>query len=89
MTQAADDMDAGAMMRRAHANGITLQSYDPNQLVTDVVSLLRQRGLDPDADGRPGTATGAAGTLLRALGILPAGDYTMIDRRNAPDSDDR
>jgi hypothetical protein len=65
--------------------GIPAESYDPNQLMVDVEHLLRERGLHPDAAGRAGLAVGGAGSLLRAFGILPAGDVRMIDRRNAPD----
>ena len=85
----AEDMDSGAMMRRAYAAGVELQSYDPNQLVVEVGELLRQRGLAPDSKGRAGMAAGGAGMLLRAFGILPATDYTTIDRHNAHDPDER
>lgn len=86
------DMDSGAMMRRAYEQGVTLESYDPGQLIVDVCELLEARGLHPDippGTGRAGMAAGASGQLLRALGILPAGDYRMIDRLNAPDPDSR
>lgn len=61
------------------------ESYDPNQLVVDVEEFLRAKGLHPDATGQMGMAGGGAGMMLRAFGIFPAGDYTTIDRRNAPD----
>lgn len=49
---------------------LPLQFYDPNQLVREVVDLLRQRGLEPSfADGRQVPALSAAGGLLRALNI--------------------
>lgn len=89
MTTTAEDMDAGAMLRRAHETGWTAQTYDPNQLVADVAALLRERGLHPDTRGRAGMAGGAAGMLLRAMGIVPAADITAIDRHNAPDPDER
>jgi hypothetical protein len=91
-TTAPEDMDSGAMQRRAHASGARLDTYDPDQLVADVAELLTQRGLYPDlppGTGRAGMAAGAAGGLLRAFGILPAGNHTAIDRRNAPDPDSR
>jgi CubicO group peptidase (beta-lactamase class C family) len=60
-------------------------------LALDLISIadereparLRERGLDPDlppSTGRAGMAVGAAGSLLRAFGILPASDTTAIDR---------
>jgi hypothetical protein len=61
------------------------ESYNPEELIEDVIKLLRERGLHPDATGQRGEAGAGAGRLLRALGILPAGDYRMIDRRNASD----
>jgi len=64
-------------------------SYDPNQLIADVRDLLRSKGLQPDATGYLGVATGAAGTLLRAFGIAPLGGPTTIDRHEACDSDTR
>jgi hypothetical protein len=82
-------MDSIALIRRASELGIELQSYDPNRLVVEVEELLHRHGLSPDQQGRAGMAVGAAGTLLRALGILPAGDHRTIDRPNAPDADDR
>lgn len=87
-----DDMDSGAMMRRAYERGERLESYDPDKLLADVQGLLRERGLHPElppGTGRTGMAHGASGMLLRAFGILPAGDYTSIDRLNAPDPDTR
>lgn len=87
-----EDMDSGAMLRRAYERGEQLETYDPNQLVADVRELLRERGLHPELPpntGRAGMAAGAAGTLLRAFGILPAGDYTTIDRVSAPDPESR
>jgi hypothetical protein len=83
-----EDMDAGSMLRRAHEQGKRLERHDPNQLVREVADLLRHRGLHPElpaGTGRAGMAAGAAGMLLRAFGILPAGDVTSIDRINAPD----
>lgn len=85
-----EDMDATAMIRRAHERGAVLQTYDPNNLVGEIQDLLRERGLDPDLPpdtGRAGMATGAAGMLLRALGILPASDYSTIDRLDSLDPD--
>lgn len=85
-------MDADAMVRRAHEQGVQLETYDPHQLVVDVQDLLRERGLRPyrpEGSGLTGMAVGASGMLLRALGILPAGDYRMIDRVNAPDPETR
>lgn len=84
-----DERDAGALMLAAHTRGEHAQTYDPNQLVRDVADLLRAHGLNPDATGYMGMATGAAGKLLRAYGIVPAGDYTSIDRLNAPDPETR
>ena len=84
-----ESTDAGAMMRRAQAAGVQLETYDPNVLALDLQEFLRQKGLHPDATGRTGMVTAAAGQLLRAFGIVPAADYTTIDRRNAPDADSR
>lgn len=87
-----EDMDAAAMIRRAHEHGAKLETYDPNQLVGEIQDLLRERGLNPDIPpdtGRAGMATSAAGMLLRAFGILPATDHTTIDRLNTPDPDTR
>lgn len=86
------DMDTGAMIRRAHEAGGALERYDPNQLVLDVAELLRTRGLHPElpaGTGRAGMAAGAAGMLVRAFGILPATDPLVRDRVNAPDPDSR
>lgn len=91
-TTTPDDMDSAEMIRRAYENGQQLETYDPNQLVADVQRLLSELGLHPElpaGTGRAGMAAGAAGMLLRAFGILPAGDYTAIDRPNAPDPDSR
>ena len=63
--------------------------YDPNQLVADVRNLLQSKGLRPDATGRLGVATGAAGNLLRAFGIAPLGGPTTIDRHESRGSDTR
>jgi len=82
-------MDSTALIRRANDLGIELQTFDPNRLVVEVEDLLRRHGLSPDSQGRTGMAVGAAGTLLRAFGILPASDHDVIDRPNAPDADDR
>ncbi|GAA3759578.1 hypothetical protein GCM10022225_51320 [Plantactinospora mayteni] len=87
-----EDMDASAMLRRAHERGEQLEKYDPNQLVSEVAGLLRERGFHPElpaGTGRAGMAAGAAGMMLRAFGILPAGDVTSIDRVNAPDPESR
>lgn len=87
-----EDMDSGAMMRRAYERGEQLETYDPDQLVVDVRELLKARGLHPElppGTGRMGMAAGATGMLLRAFGILPAADYTTIDRLNAPNPDER
>jgi hypothetical protein len=92
MTTISHDMDAGAMLRRAHERGETLETFSPHRLVADVLELLRAQGLHPEIPAgtdRVGMAAGAAGTLLRACGILPAGDYTCIDRVNAPDPESR
>jgi hypothetical protein len=86
------DMDMLAMVRRAYARGEALESFDPDLLVVQVRALLRERRANsdlPPGTGRGGMAVGAAGMMLRALGILPAGDYTTIDRRNAPDPESR
>jgi hypothetical protein len=91
-TTAPEDMDSGAMMRRAHERGEQLETCDPSALVNDVADLLRARGLHPEipqGTGRAGMAAGAAGTLLRAFGILPAADWQVRDRVNAPDPDSR
>jgi hypothetical protein len=66
--------------------------FAPPDLVAAVRDLLTARGLHPDlppVTGRKGMALGAAGKLLRARGIVPAVDYTCIDRPNAPDPDER
>ncbi|HKT01330.1 MAG TPA: hypothetical protein VJT31_17535 [Rugosimonospora sp.] len=91
-TTAPQDMDTGAMLRRAHERGTRLESHDPDQLVADVYALLESKGLHPDlppGTGRYPMAAGAAGQLLRAFGILPAGDHTTVDRVNAPDPQSR
>ena len=84
-----ENLDSGAMMRRAYAAGVELETCDPAQLVNDVEQILRRRGLHPDAPGRAGMAVGAAGQLLRAFNILPGVDHTTIDRHNAPDAESR
>ena len=87
-----DNLDSTALLHRANMNTAPLQAYDPNQLVHDIADLLQQRGLEPHlptGTGHRGIAHGAAGTLLRAFGILPATDHTTIDRTNAPDAEDR
>jgi hypothetical protein len=87
-----DDLDSTALLRRANTTTARVETYDPNQLVQDIANLLQQRGLQPHlpaGSGRSGIAHGAAGTLLRAFGILPASTYTTIDRINAPDTEDR
>ncbi|MGI5213811.1 hypothetical protein [Plantactinospora sp. CA-290183] len=87
-----EDMDSGAMLRRAYERGEQLQTYDPEQLVCEVAALLRDRGFRPElpaGTGRAGTASGAAGMMLRAFGILPAGGLASVARDNAPDPDFR
>jgi hypothetical protein len=87
-----EDMDSGAIARRAHARGERAESFDPDEVVTAVHALLVERGLHPDLPsdtGRRPMAGAAAGMLLRAFGIVPAGDYSVIDRLNAPDPDSR
>ena len=91
-TNVREDMDSGAIMRRAHERGEQVQTYDPDRLVRDVAALLEGQGLSPGTppgSGRPGMAAGAAGMLLRAFGILPAADWDVRDRPNAPDPDSR
>lgn len=91
-TTDSQDMDAGAMVRRAYERGETLEEHDPNQLVQDVAELLRQQGLHPElppGTGRLGMATGAAGMLLRAFGILPAANWRVRDQVNCPDPESR
>lgn len=91
MTQAMD-MDAGAIMRRAYERGERAEVFDPDEVVEAVRELLTSRGLHPDLpanSGRRPMAAAAAGLILRAFGIVPAGDYTLIDRHNAPDANDR
>jgi hypothetical protein len=86
------DMNASAIMRRAHERGERAETFDPGDLVQAVQDLLVSRALHPDlpADsGRRPMATSAAGMLLRAFGIVPAGDHTLLDRHNAPDPQDR
>lgn len=82
-------MEVSEIFQRAQERGEQPETYDPDQLVIDVEHLLRSRGLNPDAGTRRGMASGAAGSLLRAFGILPAADYSKIDRLNAPDPDER
>ncbi len=49
------------------------QSYDPSQLVQDVLALLQQRHLTPRfPDGRQAPSVTAASQLLRSLGIQPS-----------------
>lgn len=91
-TTEAQNMDSNEMVRRAAETGAKLETYDPTRLVAEVCELLTDRGLHPDippGTGRAGMAAGAAGQLLRALGILPAGGAESIDRLNAPDPDSR
>ena len=86
------DMDSVAIVRHAHERGERPETCDPNRLLLDIEELLRQRGLHPElppGSGRAGTATAATGMLLRAFGILPAGDHTTIDRVDAPDPESR
>jgi hypothetical protein len=89
MTTEPEGMDAGAMLRRARAASIKLETYNPEQLVVEVQAFLLRKGLHPDATGRGGMAGGAAGQLLRAFNILPAMDHTTIDRHNALDPESR
>lgn len=61
-----------------------IPSYDPHILVSDVIGLLRERGLNPDTSpGHLGPALAGAGMLLRALGILPAIDAVEALRRSS------
>ena len=82
-------MEISEIFRQARERGEVPEVYDPDQLVTDVAQLLRDKGLNPVSEGHMGMATGAAGMMLRAFGILPAGDEYTIDRHNAPDPDQR
>jgi hypothetical protein len=84
-----DERDISALYLAAHSRGEQVQAYDANVLVREVADLLRERGLAPDATGYMGMATGAAGKLLRAFGIVPAMDYRALDRLNAPDPETR
>jgi hypothetical protein len=87
-----ENMDSGAMMRRASEHGEQMETYDPDRLIQEVAEMLRERGLHPElptGTGRAGMAAGASGMLLRAFGILPAGDWQVRDRINAPDPDSR
>jgi hypothetical protein len=86
MTSGNPDRD---LILQSRAAGIELESYDPNQLVYDVQELLRSKGLHPDATDRMGAAGANASWLLRAFGILPACNYTAIDRPNALDPESR
>ncbi|MEN3308810.1 MAG: hypothetical protein V7603_5012 [Micromonosporaceae bacterium] len=85
-TVAREEMDSSAMLRRAAERGEQLETYDPDKLVADVRALLYAHGLDPQlppGTGRAGMASGAAGMLLRAFGILPAADQGLyFDRTN-------
>lgn len=84
-----EDMDSSAMLRRAHAAGVQLETYDPDQLLRDVIELLRGRGLNPELppySGRVGMAAGAAGQMLRAFGILPVADPYDQYNRSDPES---
>ena len=71
-----DDMDSTSILRRAHYQGRRAETYGSNQLTQEVIDLLQAHGLHPDTTGRAGMAVGSAGRLLRALGIVPAGDHT-------------
>ena len=82
-------MDIADIFRQARERGKEPEAYDPNQLVIDVAEMLRDKGFSPSYEGRAGMASGAAGMMLRAFGILPAGDEYTIDRHNAPDADER
>lgn len=58
-------------------------SYDPAQLVIEVMDLLTQAGLRPVfADSRSITAQIAASQLLRALSINPGLDAEAAYARN-------
>ena len=86
------NMDSGAIMRRAYERGERAEVFDPDDVVEAVHEFLTSRGLHPNlpaGTGRRPMATVAAGMLLRALGIVPGGDYKEIDRHNAPDPHDR
>ena len=86
------NMDTGAMIKRAAETGQQLEKYDPNRLVRDIAALLEAKGLHPElppGTGRLGSASGAAGALLRAFGILPLGGVEAIDRPNATDPESR
>jgi hypothetical protein len=78
-----------AIIARAKERGEPIQSYDPHELLLDIVAILRSKGLNPDKFGRETLATQAAFQLLRAFDIVPAGDHRYIDRVNAPDPDMR
>ncbi|NUR59415.1 MAG: hypothetical protein HOV87_12215 [Catenulispora sp.] len=82
-------MDIAEIYRSAAERGEPVETYGPDALVAEVAELLRAKGLHPDAAGRMGAATGGAGMMLRAFGIVPADDHTVIDRHNAPDPDER
>jgi hypothetical protein len=91
-TNSRQDMDSVAMARRAQEAGQQLEKYDPNLLVRDIAALLESKGFHPElppGTGRIGMATGAAGALLRAFGVLPLGGVEAIDRTNAPDPESR
>lgn len=71
-----EDMDSGAITRRAHERGEQWEKFDPYQLIKEVKELLEAHGLHPElppGTGRLSMATGASGALLRAFGIVPVG----------------
>jgi hypothetical protein len=77
MTSGNPDRD---LILQSRAAGIELESYDPGQLIADVQELLRSKGLHPDVADRLAAASANASWLLRAFGILPAGDHTITER---------
>lgn len=83
------DRESATIIKDAADRGERYETYDPNHLVREIRDLLMERGLHPNATGHLGMALGAAGTLLRAFGIVPSSDFTTVDRINAPDPQDR
>lgn len=70
-----------------------MQFYDPNELITEVQELFRNRGLNTESVDVK-SAQIAAGRLIRALGATPAIDSVDAHIRNLasgpwPDADDR
>lgn len=64
------------MYERAQVRGTKVDTYNPHQLIRDVMELLAAKGLHPELpreiEGRFPLADAGAHQLLRALGILPA-----------------